>query len=86
MISTTTQRQTFLDATQASAFLGGLNSRTLTRWAREGYVPAYPLGEGNRRLWRFLEADLKAWMISRRTGHGTLPLATDAPKIGGNTQ
>jgi hypothetical protein len=26
----------FLDAEQAAAYLGGLNARTVTRWAREG--------------------------------------------------
>lgn len=40
----------FLDVEQAAEFLGGLNSRTVTRWAREGYLPAYPIGEGKRRL------------------------------------
>jgi predicted site-specific integrase-resolvase len=42
----------FLNAEQAAQFLGGLNARTVTRWAREGYLPAYPIGEGKRRLWR----------------------------------
>jgi excisionase family DNA binding protein len=59
----------FLTPVEASVFLGGLNSRTVTRWAREGYLPAFPVGEGKRRLWRFLESDLEAWMLSRRTGH-----------------
>lgn len=81
-------RPRFLDAEQAAAFLGGLNSRTVTRWAREGYLPAYPIGEGKRRLWRFTEPDLERWMLSRRTGQsisdsnlvaGTLFPATDAP-------
>jgi excisionase family DNA binding protein len=74
-------RNRFLTAQQAAEFLGGLNSRTVTRWAREGYLPSYPIGEGKRRLWRFLENDLENWMISRRTGAsaGTLFSATDAP-------
>ncbi len=67
----------FLTAEEAAAFLGGLNSRTVARWAREGYLPAYPIGEGKRRLWRFLKADLEQWMLSRRTG--TLSPAVDAP-------
>jgi predicted site-specific integrase-resolvase len=67
----------FLDPQQAADFLGGLNSRTVTRWAREGYFPAFPVGEGKRRLWRFLETDMEQWMLSRRTG--TLFAATDAP-------
>ncbi|MDP9049225.1 MAG: helix-turn-helix domain-containing protein [Acidobacteriota bacterium] len=58
----------FLTPDEASAFLGGLNSRTVTRWAREGYLPAYPIGEGKRRLWRFLREDLERWMASRRQG------------------
>jgi len=61
-------RHRFLTALEASEFLGGLNSRTVTRWAREGYLPSYPIGEGKRRLWRFLENDLERWMLSRRTG------------------
>jgi excisionase family DNA binding protein len=58
----------FLAAHEAAMFLGGLNSRTLTRWAREGYLPAYPIGEGKRRLWRFRQEDLERWMASRRQG------------------
>jgi excisionase family DNA binding protein len=78
----------FLTPVEASEFLGGLNSRTVTRWAREGYLPAFPVGEGKRRLWRFLESDLEAWMRARRTGclpahfdedGATLASAADAP-------
>ena len=85
---TNASQRRFLDPEQAAAFLGGLDSRTVTRWAREGYVPSYPLGEGKRRLWRFLEADLEQWMLSRGTGQSsfdgftpanTLRAATDAP-------
>jgi excisionase family DNA binding protein len=74
------QRSRFLDAQQAAEFLGGLNFRTVLRWAREGYLPAIPVGEGKRRLWRFLEADLEGWMLARRTG--TLSPANDAPTRG----
>jgi len=83
----------FLTAEEAAAYLGGLNSRTVTRWAREGYLPAYPMGEGKRRLWRFLECDLDEWMRARRTGQtpsdldlracgGTLTPAADASPKG----
>jgi excisionase family DNA binding protein len=58
----------FLSPDEAAIYLGGLNSRTLTRWAREGYIPAIPIGEGKRRLWRFLESDLEGWMLARRQG------------------
>jgi excisionase family DNA binding protein len=72
----------FLGPEEAAEFLGGLNSRTVTRWAREGYLPAYPIGEGKRRLWRFLESDLERWMLARGTGDGTLLLAADASSKG----
>lgn len=81
----------FLTATEAANYLGGLNSRTVTRWAREGYLPSYPVGEGRRRLWRFLQSDLRNWMLSRRTGESrfeirggedTLTPATDDSRQG----
>jgi len=72
----------FLTPEEAADYLGGLNSRTVTRWAREGYLPAFPVGEGKRRLWRFLESDLEYWMLSRRTGQGTLLSAADASPKG----
>jgi excisionase family DNA binding protein len=82
-------KRRFLTPSEAADFLGGLNSRTVTRWAREGYLPSYPIGEGKRRLWRFLAGDLTQWMHSRRTGqlpfdvlHGTLNAAADAPTGG----
>lgn len=87
--STETGNRRFLTSDEAAEFLGGLNSRTVTRWAREGYLPAFPVGEGKRRLWRFLECDLEKWMLVRRTGQvpteiqareDTLFAATDAPK------
>ncbi len=56
----------FLTPEEASCYLGGFNSRTITRWAREGYLPAYPIGEGRRRYWRFLEGELEAWLLSLR--------------------
>ena len=58
----------FLTPDEAATHLGGLNSRTVTRWAREGYLPAIPIGEGKRRLWRFLQTDLDEWMMARRQG------------------
>lgn len=79
----------FLTPVQAAEYLGGINSRTVTRWAREGYLPSYPIGEGKKRLWRFLASDLEQWMLSRRTGQNsidvgsctdTLFTATDAPR------
>lgn len=53
-----------LDAEEAAALIK-MDSRTLLRWARLGYVPAHPLGEGKRRLWRFIEDELLEWFENR---------------------
>lgn len=72
-----------LDAKEAASVLK-MNSRTLVRWARCGYVPAHPLGEGKRRLWRFFEDELLEWVETQenhssgiQTGR-TLKTAIDA--------
>jgi hypothetical protein len=48
-----------------AAILLGMDHRTLIRWARSGYVPAHPLGQGRRRMWRFFEDELVAWVESQ---------------------
>lgn len=50
-----------LDPKEAARVLK-MNSRTLVRWASRGYVPAHPLGEGKRRIWRFFENELLEWV------------------------
>ena len=45
----------------AAAYLG-LDAKTVTRWARQGYLPGHPLGEGKRKFWRFLESELREWL------------------------
>ncbi len=72
-----------LDAIEAARIVG-MNSRTLVRWARRGYVPAHPLGEGKRRVWRFFESELLEWVEQQRNGcvsgqpHDKLTLAIGA--------
>ena len=56
----------FLNADEAAEVLR-MDSRTLVRWARLGQVPAHPLGEGKRRLWRFIENELISWLAERGT-------------------
>lgn len=56
----------FLNADEAAEVLR-MDSRTLVRWARLGQVPAHPLGEGKRRLWRFIETELISWLAERGT-------------------
>jgi hypothetical protein len=52
-----------------AALLLNMDHRTLIRWARAGYVPAHPLGEGRRRMWRFFEDELLLWIESQHNGH-----------------
>ena len=56
----------FLNADEAAEVLR-MDSRTLVRWARLGQVPAHPMGEGKRRLWRFIESELICWLEERGT-------------------
>ena len=53
-----------LDAAEAAALIR-MDSRTLIRWARLGHVPAHPMGEGKKKLWRFLEHELLNWLVDR---------------------
>ena len=54
----------YVSAEQAARFLA-LNRRTVLRLARAGEIPAHPLGDGPRRVWRFLLSELDSWMRSR---------------------
>lgn len=56
-----------LTPAEAAALLE-MNPRTLIAWARKNYVPAHGLGEGKRRLWRFLESELVEWVAQQGTG------------------
>jgi excisionase family DNA binding protein len=55
---------------QGAAAYFGLDVKTITRWARQGYLPAHPLGEGKRRFWRFLEHELAAWLAAKTNVQG----------------
>lgn len=55
-----------LNAEEAAEILR-MDSRTIVRWARLGYLPAHPLGEGRRKVWRFLEHELLQWVQARET-------------------
>jgi excisionase family DNA binding protein len=48
----------------------GLDVKTITRWARQGYLPAHPLGEGKRKFWRFLVSELSAWLNDKNNNAG----------------
>jgi excisionase family DNA binding protein len=54
----------YVSAAEAAKFLS-INRRTLLQMAREGVVPAHPLGNGPRPLLRFLLSELNWWMRNR---------------------
>ena len=54
-----------MDIRQASDYLG-ISGDTLYRYASEGFVPAFKLG--NR--WRFKRSLLDAWMVEKSTARG----------------
>jgi len=55
----------FVDAMEAGKFLG-LRPRHVLELARRGALPAYPLGDGERRVWRFRLSELASALCSRR--------------------
>lgn len=60
-----------MDIRQAAGYLG-ISSDTLYRYASEGFVPAFKLG--NR--WRFKKSLLDAWM-DRQSGATAAPALTE---------
>jgi len=54
----------YVAAAEAAKFLS-IHPRTLAQMARQGDIPAHPLGNGQRRLWRFLLSELDVWMRER---------------------
>ena len=40
---------------QIAAAVLGCDDKTITRWARMGYLPAHPIGQGKKKYWRFFE-------------------------------
>jgi hypothetical protein len=53
----------FVDAKKAAEFLN-LRPRRLLELARDGSIPAYPIGNGQRRVWRFRLSELASVLRS----------------------
>jgi hypothetical protein len=58
-------REPFVDAVQAAGFLSLTPRRVLTL-ARSGAIPAHPLGNGKRKVWRFRLSELASAVSARR--------------------
>lgn len=55
----------FVDADDAAKFLS-LPRRRVLELARDGKLPAHPIGDGGRRIWRFRLSELAAAITSRQ--------------------
>ena len=64
-----------MDIRQASEYLG-ISGDTLYRYASEGFIPAFKLG--NR--WRFKRSLLDAWMVQMSGGKAAAANVTVMPK------
>jgi len=60
----TGEPEAFVDASEAGKFLR-LRPRRVLELARRGILPAYPLGDGERRVWRFRLSELASAIRSR---------------------
>jgi Helix-turn-helix domain len=64
-----TEIEPFVGADEAGKFLQ-LHRRRVLQLARQGKLPAYPIGEGPRRVWRFRLSELASAMLdSRQRSH-----------------
>jgi hypothetical protein len=58
------EHERFVDAIEAGKFLH-LRPRRVLELARQGAIPAHPLGSGERRVWRFRLSELASALCSR---------------------
>jgi hypothetical protein len=68
-------QEPFVDASRAAAFLT-MSPKTVLKLARMGDLPAHPIGQGMRRMWRFRLSELALWM-----GGGEVKLGSDQGRI-----
>ena len=64
-----------MDIRQASEYLG-ISGDTLYRYASEGFIPAFKLG--NR--WRFKRSLLDAWMVQMSSGKSAVANVSVMPR------
>jgi len=62
------EHERFVDAAVVGSFLQ-LRVRRVLELARQGLIPAYPLGSGSRRVWRFRLSEVAAALGSLRVDY-----------------
>lgn len=58
--------ESYVDATRAAEFLS-MTRKTLLELARKKQIPAYPIGRGSRRTWKFRISELDHWLQAEVT-------------------
>jgi hypothetical protein len=76
-MTTDTVREPFVDAIEVAEFLH-LRPRRVLELARQGLIPAYPLGQGKRRVWRFLLSEVADAVRGRSVDY---PRQSPAPRL-----
>lgn len=67
-----TPPEPFVDAIRAAAFLS-IRPRRILELAREGAIPAHPIGKGPRKVWRFRLSELAAAIEARNNNTSSRP-------------
>ena len=75
-MTTNPEREPFVDAVEAGEFLH-LRPRRVLELARQGEIPAYPLGQGKRRVWRFRLSEVADAIRARSVDY---PRQSPAPR------
>ncbi len=57
----------WMTTAEAAAYLR-IKPRTLLLWVRQGKIKGYPLSGIQRRVWRFLQADLDGTIVGHSQG------------------
>jgi hypothetical protein len=70
------QAEPFVDAVETGRFLQ-LRPRRVLELARQGVIPAYPLGTGPRRVWRFRLSEVASALRSASVNY---PRQSPAPR------
>lgn len=56
----------YIEAGRAAAYLS-MSRKTLLKKARAGRLPAHPIGDGRKKMWRFRISELDRWMQTEVT-------------------
>jgi excisionase family DNA binding protein len=56
----------YIEVGRAAAYLS-MSRKTLLKKARAGRLPAHPIGEGRKKMWRFRLSELDRWMQTEVT-------------------